>query len=142
MTPFSVARSPASSARVNATPSLNALGVDGRAPALTAALWPVPSPRMNRPPLAASSDAAADAVTSGCREMRFVTHAASVTRSVHAAAMPSATHRSIALPGVSATPTRSKPRRSPSVAIRVVYAGSYGQKKKPDGPRPATGEQP
>src|ERR1051326_6558855 len=86
---------------------------------------------MKRPFDTAWSDAAADAVTTGWRETKFVTHAASVTRSVRAAATPSATQRSIALPGVPATPTRSKPSRSPSAAIRAVYAGSYGQKKKP-----------
>lgn len=94
--------------------------MDGRATALTAALCPVPTPSMNRPPHTAASDVAADAVTSGWRETKLVTQAASGTRSVCAAATPSATHRSMALPGVSAMPTRSKPRRSPSAAIRAV----------------------
>src|SRR5229473_6926395 len=82
VTPLSVARSPASNARVNASPSLNAPGLDGRAPALTAALCPVPMPSVKRPPEIASIDAAADAVTSGCRDTRLVTQAASGTRSV------------------------------------------------------------
>ncbi len=42
-----------------------------------------------------------------------------------------ATHGSSALPGVSAMPIRSKPVSSPSRAMRAVYSGVYGQKKKP-----------
>src|SRR5262249_13673822 len=43
----------------------------------------------------------------------------------------SATQRSIALPGVSAIPSRSQPSRSANSAMRRVYSGDHGQKKKP-----------
>src|SRR5437762_450713 len=84
-----------------------------------------------RPPETASTEAAAPAVIAGWRDEKFVTQAARPTRSVRVAASVSATHGSIALPGVSAMPTRSQPRRSPSVAMRAVYSGVHGQKKKP-----------
>src|SRR5260370_38660323 len=42
-----------------------------------------------------------------------------------------ATHGSSALPGVAAMPTGSKPSSSPRRAMRAVYSGVYGQKKKP-----------
>src|SRR5215510_15331377 len=47
-----------------------------------------------------------------------------------------ATHGSMALPGVSAMPTRSKPCSSPRRAMRSVYSGVYGQKKNPTRMRP------
>jgi len=66
---------------------------------------------------------AADAVMEGWRVTRLVTHVARVTRDVAAAASVMATHGSSALPGVSAMPTRSKPRSSPRRAMRAVYSG-------------------
>src|SRR5438309_1293654 len=79
----------------------------------------------------ASTDAAAPAVIAGWRVARLVTQAARPTRSVRVAARVSATQRSIALPGVSAMPRRSQPSRSASRAMRDVYSGDHGQKKKP-----------
>jgi hypothetical protein len=87
---------------------------------------------MVRPPAAASTEAAAEAVIDGWRVTRLVTQVASATRDVAAAASVMATHGSSALPGVSAMPTRSKPVSSPSRAMRAVYSGVYGQKKKPN----------
>ncbi len=75
---------------------------------------------MVRPSEAASTEAAADAVMDGCRETRFVTQVASRMRDVAAAARVMATHASMALPGVSAMPTMSKPYSSPRRAMRVV----------------------
>src|SRR6267378_7843541 len=79
----------------------------------------------------ASTDAAAPAVIAGWRVARLVTQAARPTRWVRVAARVSATQRSIALPGVSAMPRRSHPSRSASPAMRAVYSGDHGQKKKP-----------
>src|SRR5438874_6345477 len=67
----------------------------------------------------------------GWRVARLVTQAARPTRSVRVAARVSATQRSIALPGVSAMPRRSQPSRSANPAMRAVYSGDHGQKKKP-----------
>src|SRR5690349_14416955 len=103
----------------------------GAPPTLATPLWPAPIPRMVRPPAAASTDAAAEAVMDGCRVTRLVTHVARRTREVAPAAMVMATHGSSALPGVSAMPTTSKPSSSPRRAMRAVYSGVYGQKKKP-----------
>ncbi len=105
------------------SPRRKASGVDVAAPTLVTPLWPVPTPRISRPPLSASTEAAAPAVMAGARVTKLVTHAASETRSVRSAARASATHTSIALPGVSAMPTRSQPRDSPSDTMRAVYAG-------------------
>ncbi len=92
---------------------------------------------MVRPPEARSTDAAADAVMDGWRLTRLVTQVASRTRDVAETASVIATHGSIALPGVSAMPTMSKPCSSPRRAMRAVYSGVYGQKKNPKrmGPR-------
>jgi len=64
---------------------------------------------MVRPPEERSTDAAAEAVMDGWRVTRFVTQVASRTREVAEAASVMATHGSMALPGVSAMPTMSKP---------------------------------
>jgi hypothetical protein len=56
---------------------------------------------------------------------------ASRAREVAEAASVIATHGSMALPGVSAMPTMSKPCSSPRRAMRTVYSGVYGQKKNP-----------
>src|SRR5229473_339362 len=103
----------------------------GAPPTLATPLCPAPIPRMVRPPAARSTEAAAEAVIDGWRVTRLVTHVASRTREVAAAARVMATHGSSALPGVSAMPTRSKPSSSPRRAMRAVYSGVYGQKKKP-----------
>src|SRR5215471_11901954 len=96
-------------------------------------------PSTLRPPETTSTEAAADAVTEGCRVTRLVTHVARRTREVAAAARVMATHGSMALPGVSAMPTMSKPCSSPRRAIRSVYSGVYGQKKNPTRMRPRSG---
>src|SRR5207247_3099270 len=103
----------------------------GAPPPLAPPLCPEPTPRMVRPPEAASTDAAAEAVMAGWRVTRFVTHVASRTREVAEAASVIAIHGSMALPGVSAMPTMSKPCSSPRHAMLVVYSGVYGQKKNP-----------
>src|SRR5262245_36030143 len=122
---------PASKVRRYARPSPNALARAGAPPTFATPLCPAPTPRIVRPPAATSTDAAADAVMAGWRVSRLVTQLARRTRWLAPAARVMATHRSMALPGVSATPTRSKPRSSPSRTIRVVYSGVYGQKKNP-----------
>src|ERR1700746_2898342 len=66
-------------------------------------------------------------------------HVASWTREVAEAARVMATHGSMALPGVSAMPTMSKPCSSPRRAMRSVYSGVYGQKKNPARMRPRSG---
>src|SRR5215467_496982 len=120
-------------------PSRKTLGPVGAAPTLATPLCPEPTPRMVRPPEAMSTDAAADAVMAGWRVTRFVTHVASRTREVAEAASVIATHGSMALPGVSAMPTMSKPCSSPRRAMRSVYSGVYGQKKNPTRMRPRSG---
>src|SRR5215831_7074930 len=96
-------------------------------------------PSTLRPPETTSTEAAADAVTEGWRVTRLVTHVARRTREVTAAARVMATHGSMALPGVSAMPTMSKPCASPRRAMRSVYSGVYGQKKNPTRIRPRSG---
>src|SRR5215831_1457656 len=96
-------------------------------------------PSTLRPPETTSTEAAADAVTEGWRVTRLVTHVARRTREVTAAARAMATHGSMALPGVSAMPTMSKPCASPRRAMRSVYSGVYGQKKNPTRIRPRSG---
>src|SRR5215469_17027665 len=96
-------------------------------------------PSTLRPPETTSTDAAADAVTEGCRVTRLVTHVASGMCEVTEAAKVMATHGSMALPGVSAMPTMSKPWSSPRRAMRSVYSGVYGQKKNPTRMRPRSG---
>ena len=64
----------------NPTPSRSARAPVGAPPTLVTPLWPAPIPRMVRPWEATSTEAAADAVMDGCRETRFVTHAASRMR--------------------------------------------------------------
>src|SRR5215469_18339927 len=96
-------------------------------------------PSTLRPPETTSTDAAADAVTEGCRVTRLVTHVASGMCEVTEAAKVMATHGSMALPGVSAMPTMSKPCASPRRAMRSVYSGVYGQKKNPTRIRPRSG---
>ena len=104
-------------------PSRKASGPAGTPPMLATPLCPAPMPRMVRPPEARSAEAAAEAVMDGWRVTRFVTHVASRTRVVAAMASVMATHGSMALPGVSAIPTMSKPYSSPRRAICVVYSG-------------------
>jgi hypothetical protein len=60
----------------------------------------------------------------GSRVERFVTQLASRTRVLSVAAWASATQTSIALPGVSAIPTRSQPWASPSRTMRSTKTGS------------------
>ena len=60
----------------------------------------------------------------GSRVARLVTQLASRTRVVSVAAWVRATQTSIALPGVSAIPTRSQPCDSPSRTMRSTSAGS------------------
>jgi hypothetical protein len=81
-------------------------------------------PSTNLPPESRSSDAAAPAVMAGSRVAKFVTQLASRTRVLSVAACARATHTSMALPGVSAMPTRSHPCSSPSRTMRATSAGS------------------
>ncbi len=129
--PRQAAGAPESAVLRNAMPSRRSAALLRAPPTLVTPLCPAPMPRMVRPSAAASTEAAAEAVMAGCRVTRLVTHVASRTRDVAAAAIVMATHGSRALPGVSAMPTRSKPSSSPSRAMRAVYSGVYGQKKKP-----------
>ena len=131
------AGAPLSAAFRNARPSRRSAARLGAPPTLATPLCPAPTPRMVRPPAAASTEAAAEAVIDGWRVTRLVTQVASATRDVAAAASVMATHGSSALPGVSAMPTRSKPSSSPRRAMRAVYSGVYGQKKKPKRMAPA-----
>src|SRR5215510_1324748 len=112
-------------------PSRSDEGPAGALPTFATPLCPAPMPSTLRLPETTSTDAAADAVTEGCRVTRLVTHVASRMREVAEAAMVMATHGSMALPGVSAMPTMSKPCSSPRRAMRTVYSGVYGQKKNP-----------
>ena len=125
------AGAPASAVFRNVMPSPRSAARVGAPPTLATPLCPAPIPRMVRPPAATSTEAAAEAVMEGCRVTRLVTQVARRTREVAAAAMVMATHGSSALPGVSAMPTRSKPSSSPRRAMRAVYSGVYGQKRKP-----------
>src|SRR5262249_17548720 len=118
-------------ARRKMRPSRSDEGPAGALPTFATPLCPAPMPSTLRLPETTSTDAAADAVTEGCRVTRLVTHVASRMREVAEAAMVMATHGSMALPGVSAMPTMSKPCSSPRRAMRSVYSGVYGQKKNP-----------
>ena len=129
--PRHAAGAPLSAVLRNASPSRRSEARLGAPPTLATPLCPAPTPRMVRPPAAASTEAAAEAVIDGWRVTRLVTQVAIATRDVAAAARVMATHGSSALPGVSAMPTSSKPSSSPSRAMRAVYSGVYGQKKKP-----------
>src|SRR5262249_11038491 len=130
---------PERAARRKMRPSRSDEGSAGALPTFATPLCPAPMPSTLGPPETTSTDAAADAVTEGCRVTRLVTHVARRTREVTAAARVMATHGSMALPGVSAMPTMSKPCASPRRAMRSVYSGVYGQKKNPTRIRPRSG---
>ncbi len=129
--PCHAARSPRRIARRKSVPSARSRIVDRPSPRLRVPLCPLPRPRIVRPGARRSSEAIAAAKTAGWRDSRLVTHNAIRARSTVCATIVAATHGSIALPGVSAMPIRSKPCRSAEAAMRRTRSGVNGQKKKP-----------
>jgi len=104
-----VAGSPASSLRMKVVPAASSPIRERPSPILRVPLCPVPRPRIARPGASRSSEAIAAADAAGCRDSRLLTQSATRARPVSCAIIVAATHGSIALPGVSAMPTMSKP---------------------------------
>jgi hypothetical protein len=92
---------------MNRAPSASSSTRERASPILCVPLYPAPRPRTARPGAKRSSEAIAAADAAGCRDSTLLTQIATRGWAVAAATNAAATHGSMALPGVSATPTMS-----------------------------------